>query len=534
MLNLLKALMLPLLGVGIVNEVGQAGPNHDGQVLHRSAEVAGGIYGVPAQGPVTQPTNPAQAAASYDLGVSAVVIYGSAQTFAAVNANTTVEQAATVTGVRAGSLVHVLQPTAQAGIGIVGARVSAANTLGVTFANPTAGNVTPTGALVFRVIEIRGPLIQSVALTPAGIPTLTTAEQVFTITEAAGQSGLSSSQVGLTSGVTALNQDPPASTDLAAGSLPGSLNRTPVILGIPQTVLVNKPTAQAGLGIVNARVTGNNGLGLTFSNTSGAPITPTAAQTYTYFACRGISMRGPVHYAIQVTPAATATITVAEQAFACDGVSATDRVVGWEKITAQAGLGIAGVRVAGADSIGVSYVNPTAGGLTATTELFHVWIDKSDNSDAPGGLGILRQFTAVITPAAVAAITTAEQAFAITPPDLAGAAGTDSPCIVNAAVGDAFASDLGAQLPAGLGIAGARISGANTLAINFINVTAAAITPGTLLVTVLVAQPGIAGETDGLNGSSVGYRMDIQAHQQQEEIASLRNALVAMNAVAGS
>lgn len=49
---------------------------------------------------------------------------------------------------------------------------------------------------------------------------------------------------------------------------------------------VSKPTAQAGLGIVGWRVTANDTLGITFSNNTGAGITPTASQEYLIQVCR--------------------------------------------------------------------------------------------------------------------------------------------------------------------------------------------------------------------------------------------------------
>ena len=51
-----------------------------------------------------------------------------------------------------------------------------------------------------------------------------------------------------------------------------------VLLG--DFVSVNKPTAQAGLGIVGSRISANNVLALTFMNTTSATITPTASQVY--------------------------------------------------------------------------------------------------------------------------------------------------------------------------------------------------------------------------------------------------------------
>lgn len=74
---------------------------------------------------------------------------------AAVAANTTAEQTFTVTGLKAGDVVHVNKPTAQAGLGIVGKRVSATDTMALTFSNNTAGALTPTAAEVYRVLYWR-------------------------------------------------------------------------------------------------------------------------------------------------------------------------------------------------------------------------------------------------------------------------------------------------------------------------------------------------------------------------------------------
>jgi hypothetical protein len=61
---------------------------------------------------------------------------------ASVATITTAEQTLTVTGVQVGDIViAVNKPTNTAGVGIVNARVSAANTVALTFVNPTAGSV---------------------------------------------------------------------------------------------------------------------------------------------------------------------------------------------------------------------------------------------------------------------------------------------------------------------------------------------------------------------------------------------------------
>lgn len=45
-------------------------------------------------------------------------------------------------------------------------------------------------------------------------------------------------------------------------------------------LVINKPTAQAGLGIVGARFVTPGSFGVTFSNNTAAPITPTAGESY--------------------------------------------------------------------------------------------------------------------------------------------------------------------------------------------------------------------------------------------------------------
>ena len=62
---------------------------------------------------------------------------------ASVAAATSAEQTFSVPGLRVGDMVQVQKPAASAGVGVVGARVSAANTLAVTFMNATAAPVDP-------------------------------------------------------------------------------------------------------------------------------------------------------------------------------------------------------------------------------------------------------------------------------------------------------------------------------------------------------------------------------------------------------
>src|SRR5690349_8538451 len=68
--------------------------------------------------------------------------------------NTTEEQIFAVGGVvgSTDSVISVNKPTAQAGLGIVGWRVVADGQVGITFANPTNGGITPTAGEVYTIL----------------------------------------------------------------------------------------------------------------------------------------------------------------------------------------------------------------------------------------------------------------------------------------------------------------------------------------------------------------------------------------------
>lgn len=78
--------------------------------------------------------------------------------FEAVTANTSEELTVTVSGLKVGDFVKVDKATFQAGLGIVGARVSADNTLAVEFMNNTASSITPTASDTYRVLVCRPEL----------------------------------------------------------------------------------------------------------------------------------------------------------------------------------------------------------------------------------------------------------------------------------------------------------------------------------------------------------------------------------------
>lgn len=101
--------------------------------------------------------------------IANVWLLGVALTPVIVATITVAEQTFTVAGLNVGDFVSVTKPTTQAGLGIAGARVSAANTLAIAFVNPTAAGITPTAAEVYQ-IRVERPLSGMVSNLPTSLP----------------------------------------------------------------------------------------------------------------------------------------------------------------------------------------------------------------------------------------------------------------------------------------------------------------------------------------------------------------------------
>lgn len=117
-------------------------------------------------------TNPGPSISSHNIvqgnigNIQQVIAMTAALTPVAVATITSAEQTFTVTGLLTTDIVEVMAPGLTAGAALTGARVSAANTLALTFDNPTVASVTPLAGnytiLVFR------PLANAIA---DGLPT---------------------------------------------------------------------------------------------------------------------------------------------------------------------------------------------------------------------------------------------------------------------------------------------------------------------------------------------------------------------------
>lgn len=256
-----------------------------------------------------------------------LTIWATTQTPALVAPNTTGERAMTVTGVLSTDMVAVVnKPTTQAGLLVGTARVSAANTIQVTFGNDTAATITPTAGETYDVITIGAAFQTTQALSPVAVGPNTTSEQYFAV----------------------------------AGVYPGMM------------LFVNKPTAQAGLLITNARVASLGQVAIQFQNLTAATITPTAAETYTFGAASAFAPAPLASVLTQtLTPASVAANTTAEQTFTVTGLIAGTMVY-VTKPSVTANLVVAGARVSAANTLAINFANNSGATITPPAEAYSI------------------------------------------------------------------------------------------------------------------------------------------------------------------
>lgn len=80
---------------------------------------------------------------------------------------------------------------------------------------------------------------------------------------------------------------------------------------------------------------------------------------------------------LTINPASVATITTAEQTFTMPGVKVGDMAFA-SKPSLTTGLGIANVRVSAADTIAITFVNPTAGAIDAASESWSIFVIRPE------------------------------------------------------------------------------------------------------------------------------------------------------------
>ena len=80
---------------------------------------------------------------------------------------------------------------------------------------------------------------------------------------------------------------------------------------------------------------------------------------------------------LAVTPVAVLTVTTAEQNFTLNGVAVGDYINVSTTAAQTAGVAIAGARVVSANTIAITYVNPTAGSKTPAADTYLIEVIRS-------------------------------------------------------------------------------------------------------------------------------------------------------------
>lgn len=373
--------------------------------------------------PIVQPAGPGEASVVRGLaGGTVATIKATSVTPTTVAANTTAEyiftavvSTASASGwqVATGDVLIANKPTALAGVGVGNVRVASTNSIGLTFSNYTAGTLTPT-AQTYGFIAIRGMGALAPVLTPAAVPPNSTIEQQFSVaglrgslvmaTKPTAQAGIdivgvrtvSSGVLGLTfANLTAATVTPTAAETYSVLELAG-LDAVTNIIGInylssgattvattaiaeqgwtvtgltltDMVVGLSKPTATANLGVAGWRVSTTSTLGITFVNVT-TTNTPPTTDVYSIFLYRPNPAAPLLVYNTALAPVSVAANTTAEQTFTVAGLVANSLV--WvNKPSAQAGLGIVGVRVSALNTLAITYANSSAAVITPASETY--------------------------------------------------------------------------------------------------------------------------------------------------------------------
>jgi len=80
---------------------------------------------------------------------------------------------------------------------------------------------------------------------------------------------------------------------------------------------------------------------------------------------------------VTIDPASVATITTAEQTFTVPGLKVGDMVFA-NKPSNTIGVGVCNARVSAANTLALSFVNPTAGGVDAASESWLIFWVRAD------------------------------------------------------------------------------------------------------------------------------------------------------------
>jgi hypothetical protein len=397
-----------------------------------------------------------------------------------VAATTAVTATATVSsGVFAGlatsSVIFGNKPDQQAGLGVAGYVASSANTLTFNYVNVSSAAIIPTVTDIWDIVEIKGPspIVTTAVLSPAAVPINTSTEQIFTITGNA--------------------------------CLPGTVG------------IVNKPTNQTGLGYSPfCRVVAPNQVGVTFfAVTSGVvttAVTPTAAETYQFAFLPQLNAFNPTYiYTISGTQNATTASTTTEATTTVGGILATDFVSGISKPTVNASTAVTSGRVTAAGVIGITYLTQSAASTPSSSEILTVAVQRQ----VP--LNPVAIYTTTCAATTCAATTSVEATTTVTGLLVSTSVAVNKP-----------------TLTPGLAVVNARVSAANTLAIQYMNFTTTSISVPSETYTIANVQlqgPSTAASVSSAQSVTQQFYPGVQ--QTLQVAAATRQALVSLGLLAG-
>jgi hypothetical protein len=211
-----------------------------------------------------------------------------------------------------------------------------------------------------------------------------------------------------------------------------------------------KPTTQAGLAVGTSRTISGH-VYVSFGNLTGTTITPTTTETY-IIVTASAALQFP---AVTLSPASVAASTTAEQTFTVSGVE-PGMAMAVTKPTLQAGLLVTGCRAPAENTVAVTFMNVTGSAITPTASESYLFFGARGLRLQP----VMQRFHVQLTPVSVAANTTAEQTFTVSGLIASTSVVVHEPYVVS-----------------GVALVGARVSAANTLALNFANTTGSALYP---------------------------------------------------------
>ena len=339
--------------------------NSDGVVLGQSPLAKVGFFGQPA---IPQRSNPMQANVQ-GMNGGQLITAAFSWTPVGVSGQQILEQYFTITPTLGtfcattdfllGVIKSTMSPTT--GLGIAGLRISSTNQLAINWANPSAAPISPSTEFYTAIIAQGFPIISQV-ITPAGVPSLSQNEQIFTIQGSGAVGTAILNNAGQVTGVYISNGgsnyfNPP---ELLFGGGPplGGVTGPQV----STTLLGNNPAYPLNFAAPGA----GNQVGLLGGDYPAA----TAASPYGSGAAGICIVSGGAVIGVVITSPGAGYQIAPSISFVGGNTFSMGMVAHVSKPSATTGLGIGNVRVVGPYQLGITFINNTITPITPIGETY--------------------------------------------------------------------------------------------------------------------------------------------------------------------